>query len=329
MAIDFVKAHAYGNDFLFMRAPDVPREAAADVARAVCDRHAGVGADGLILFQRTARGASMTLLNADGSKAELSGNGVRCLGAILLDETLRRASEAGGVAPTERAPSNDTVIETDGGTKTLTLLSKGIANDNANSTAGTAAAPRYTFRAFMGAPENVRQLDLDVSYESIRVIALSVGNPQCVVLTERLDEAIFRKLGPELAVHEAFPDGTNVEFVEVERPDRIRILIWERGVGPTTASRHGRVRVGRGSGGTRRGREVHGCRLAGRFAACRVERRRDLPDRVGRDHRTRYVARVLIPHARDVGVGFAYPASSLARVIATAFGGRPGLPVVR
>ena len=238
MAIDFVKAHAYGNDFLFMRAPDVPRDAAADVARAVCDRHAGVGADGLILFQRTARGASMTLLNADGSKAEVSGNGVRCLGAILLDETLRNASEAGGVAPTEPAPSNDTVIETDGGTKTLTLLSKGIARNDvdANSTAGTAAAPRYTFRAFMGAPENVRQLDLDVSYESIRVIALSVGNPQCIVLTERLDEAIFRKLGPELAVHEAFPDGTNVEFVEVERPDRIRILIWERGVGPTTAS---------------------------------------------------------------------------------------------
>ena len=234
MAIDFVKAHAYGNDFLFMQAPEVPPDAVVEVARAICDRHAGVGADGLILYQRTPRGASMTLLNADGSKAEVSGNGVRCLGAILLDGTLGGANEAGGVARGEPEPSNDTVIETDGGTKTLTLLSKETAKDDA--AAGAWAAPRYTFRAFMGTPEDVRQLDLDVSYESIRVIALSVGNPQCIVLTDRLDEAMFRKLGPELAVHEAFPDGTNVEFVEVERPDRIRILIWERGVGPTTAS---------------------------------------------------------------------------------------------
>ncbi len=234
MAIDFVKAHAYGNDFLFMQAPEVPPDTVVEVARAICDRHAGVGADGLILYQRTPRGASMTLLNADGSKAEVSGNGVRCLGAILLDGTLGGANGAGGVARGEPEPSKDTVIETDGGTKTLTLLSKETAKDDA--TAGAGAAPRYTFRAFMGTPEDVRQLDLDVSYESIRVIALSVGNPQCIVLTERLDEAIFRKLGPELAVHEAFPDGTNVEFVEVERPDRIRILIWERGVGPTTAS---------------------------------------------------------------------------------------------
>ncbi len=234
MAIDFVKAHAYGNDFLFMQAPEVPPDTVVEVARAICDRHAGVGADGLILYQRTPRGASMTLLNADGSKAEVSGNGVRCLGAILLDGTLGGANGAGGVARGEPEPSKDTVIETDGGTKTLTLLSKETAKDDA--TTGAGAAPRYTFRAFMGTPEDVRQLDLDVSYESIRVIALSVGNPQCIVLTERLDEAIFRKLGPELAVHEAFPDGTNVEFVEVERPDRIRILIWERGVGPTTAS---------------------------------------------------------------------------------------------
>ncbi len=220
MAIDFVKAHAYGNDFLFMRESEVPSDAATDVAKAVCDRHAGVGADGLILFRPTSGGASMTLLNADGSKAEVSGNGVRCLGAILLDG-FDEHDEARTVVP-EKA--HETVIETDGGIKTLALLSKADG------------VPRYTFRGFMGAPEGIRQLDLDVSYESIPVIALSVGNPQCIVLTDRLDDAMFRKLGPELAVHEMFPEGTNVEFVEIERPDRIRILIWERGVGPTTAS---------------------------------------------------------------------------------------------
>ena len=221
MPIDFVKAHAYGNDFLFMRAAEVSTDAAPDVARAVCDRDTGIGADGLILFRPTGSGASMTLLNADGSRAEVSGNGVRCLGAIVVDGTFEGVGEE---APSASGSAGDIVVETEGGVKTLTLLSK------------AEAAPRYTFRAFMGKPEGVRLVDLAVSGESVRVVALSVGNPQCIVLTDRLDEDRFQALGPLLAVHEAFPDGTNVEFVEVVRPDRIRILIWERGVGPTTAS---------------------------------------------------------------------------------------------
>ena len=221
MPIDFVKAHAYGNDFLFMRAAEVSTDAAPDVARAVCDRDTGIGADGLILFRPTGSGASMTLLNADGSRAEVSGNGVRCLGAIVVDGTFEGV---GKEAPSASGSAGDIVVETEGGVKTLTLLSK------------AEAAPRYTFRAFMGKPEGVRLVDLAVSGESVRVVALSVGNPQCIVLTDRLDEDRFQALGPLLAVHEVFSDGTNVEFVEVVRPDRIRILIWERGVGPTTAS---------------------------------------------------------------------------------------------
>ena len=227
----------------------------------------------------------------------------------------------------EPEPSNDTVIETDGGTKTLTLLSKETAKDDA--AAGAWAAPRYTFRAFMGTPEDVRQLDLDVSYESIRVIALSVGNPQCIVLTDRLDEAMFRKLGPELAVHEAFPDGTNVEFVEVERPDRIRILIWERGVGPTTASGTGACAsavAAAAHGGAARSMDV-----VSSGGSQHVEWKDDgiYLTGVGRDHRTRYVARVLILHPRHAGVGFAYSVGPLVRVTTSAVRSRPGLPVVR
>ena len=74
------------------------------------------------------------------------------------------------------------------------------------------------------------------SDNDVRVVVLSVGNPQCVVLTDRLDEARFKELGPAIGEHEAFPEGTNVEFVTVEQPDLVRILIWERGVGPTTAA---------------------------------------------------------------------------------------------
>ena len=208
-AVPFTKAHAYGNDFLFIEENLVTASEAAEVARAICDRHSGLGADGLIFFRRTTAGAAMKLFNADGSVAEVSGNGVRCLAAIVVDRDPDRDAE-------------EIVIETDGGVKTLALLESD--------------SPRFTFRAFMGEPADIREVELEVDGERVRVVVLSVGNPQCVVLTDRLDESQFRRLGPRLATHEAFPEGTNVEFVQVVRPDEARILIWERGVGPTTAS---------------------------------------------------------------------------------------------
>lgn len=212
MPVEFTKAHAYGNDFLFIEEHLASGAEAAAWARAVCDRHRGIGADGLILYCRTDAGATMTLLNADGSAAEVSGNGVRCLAAIVADAT----AAAAGPEPAEIA------IETAGGTKSLTLLE--------------AASPRFRFKAWMGRSSGLARRQLEVAGEQLSVIVLSVGNPQCIVLTERLDAARFAKLGPALATHEAFPEGTNVEFVHVERPDRLCIQIWERGVGPTSAS---------------------------------------------------------------------------------------------
>ena len=203
--IPFIKAHAYGNDFLFVDEAAVSADEASSVAQAICDRHAGVGADGLIFYRITATGAAMKLFNADGSVAEVSGNGVRCLAAIVANSDDDDADIGG-----------ETVIETEGGVKVLTLLDT--------------KPPRHTFRAFMGQPTGLREVDLDVGGEQLSVIVLSVGNPQCIVLTDRLDETRFSRVGPLLATHAAFPEGTNVEFVQVEHPDRARILIWERTV---------------------------------------------------------------------------------------------------
>ena len=212
--VGFVKAHAYGNDFLFIEEGGVDPVPLDALARAICRRQHGVGADGLIVYRRTPAGAAMRLYNADGSPAEVSGNGVRCLGALLVETPSGEASPAG----------RRLEIETAGGLKTLTLLE--------------ATHPRYTFRAGMGRPLGLREEDLAVGGERVRVVVLSVGNPQCVVLSPSMDEGErrFRALGRLLATHERFPEGTNVEFATVERPDRIRILIWERGVGPTLAS---------------------------------------------------------------------------------------------
>lgn len=208
MTFPVAKAHAYGNDFLF-----VPRDCVAgdlpSLARTLCDRHRGIGADGVILYSTRPQGATMRLLNADGSPSELSGNGVRCLAALVA-----RAQEL--------APGSTVTAETDAGVKTLDLLDK--------------AGERYTFRAALGAPADIRQVQIPVLDTTLTASVLWMGNPQCVVLGPLPDEAFFNRFGPALATHRMFPAGTNVEFAHVEAPDRVRIMIWERGVGPTHAS---------------------------------------------------------------------------------------------
>jgi diaminopimelate epimerase len=211
--LSVVKAHAYGNDFLLVADDTSPDRAGlgegSALARALCDRHQGIGADGLILYELRTDGASMRLFNADGSPSELSGNGVRCLAV----EVARRQS---------LAPGATIVIQTAAGSKQLELLARD--------------ATRYTFRTALGQPEDLRQVAIHVQDETLTATVLRMGNPQCVVLGPLPDTARFRRLGPSLSTHPMFPSGTNVEFAQVEASDRVRILIWERGVGPTMSS---------------------------------------------------------------------------------------------
>jgi diaminopimelate epimerase len=207
------KAHAYGNDFLFVPADEVEGMALDELSRRLCARHTGVGGDGVIYYTVLPDGtARMRLVNADGSPSELSGNGLRCLAALVLHQ---RGPEAG--------PLTTLNVDTDAGWKSLALAGR----------TGT----RYTFRAAMGAPEAISQETLDVAGERLPVVILRMANPQCVALVAELpDRTRFERLGPALATHSRFPAGTNVEFALVESPSRVRILIWERGVGPTLAS---------------------------------------------------------------------------------------------
>jgi diaminopimelate epimerase len=206
--VPVVKAHAYGNDFVCAPVAAAGMDLPA-LARAICHRHHGIGADGLLLYTAGDRGASMKLLNADGSASELSGNGLRCLAALL--------------ARSQDLPVGATVtIETDAGVKPLELLAR--------------EGERFTFRAAMGQPANLRQTTIPVMGEQVTATVLEVGNPQCVVLGPLPNMDRFNRLGPALATHPMFPAGTNVEFADVESADRVRILIWERGVGPTTSS---------------------------------------------------------------------------------------------
>ncbi len=213
MGLPVAKAHAYGNDFLL-----VPGNAARAFtgrqdfpafARTLCDRHHGVGADGLILHDVRERGATMQLFNADGSPSELSGNGLRCLAALVA-----RAQELGS--------GTEVTIDTGAGAKTLELLE--------------CEGSRFTFRAALGPPEDVRQVSISADGHSLTASVLRLGNPQCIVLGPLPEPERFHRLGPMLATHPMFPAGTNVAFAHSAAPDRVRILIWERGVGPTSSS---------------------------------------------------------------------------------------------
>ena len=212
--LSVAKAHAYGNDFLFVPAEQAEGLKRSELSRRLCDRHAGIGGDGVIYYTIAPDGtAQMKLINADGSPSELSGNGLRCLAALVL---FKREQA-------RLTPLNEVRVDTQAGWKTLSLISR--------------QGGRYTFRAAMGQPERIKQEQIDAGGETLTVTTLAVGNPQCVALVKELPELErFNRLGPALSTHRRFPEGTNVEFAVVEAPDRVRILIWERGVGPTHAS---------------------------------------------------------------------------------------------
>ena len=138
--IRFAKAHAYGNDFLYVEQDDVAGVALTSLAREICDRHTGVGADGLVVYGRTAQGATMRLFNADGGTAEVSGNGVRGLAALLLrdDDTTHPV----------------VTIGTEAGAKDAARLERSNG--------------RQTFRTAMGAPVDVRQVTVAITQSTSR-----------------------------------------------------------------------------------------------------------------------------------------------------------------
>ena len=170
--LPLVKTQAFGNDFLLVDRAAVPEgQDGPALARAVCDRHRGIGADGLMFMEATADGARTQLLNADGSRAEVSGNGVRCAAAWLASE--RKLPVGGRV-----------VIGTTAGPKPLDLLAS--------------AGHTFTFRANMGAPTELREETIDDEGAPTRCVVLRVGNPQCVVLgpvTEERLHGLGRRYG--------------------------------------------------------------------------------------------------------------------------------------
>jgi diaminopimelate epimerase len=206
--IPFTKAHGARNDFLLTWREDLPMQAGelAALARAICDRHTGPGADGWILLATASKGepAAIELWNSDGSRSEISGNGTRCAAALLVE-----SGEA----------DDDVRIATGAGVKTLRLLHR--------------HGHLYSFEMNMGRPE-IEDLHATLVPRHECVI-LNVGNPQCAVFTDDF-EFDWRTLGAELERNPRFPHRTNVSFIRVMDDHTLDVRFFERGAGETMSS---------------------------------------------------------------------------------------------
>jgi diaminopimelate epimerase len=220
--VRFAKAHGLGNDFILVPEEDSPPDAAS-WARRLCDRHTGVGGDGVVVYGLAGDAVRMRLFNADGSDGEVSGNGVRCLAAYAV---ARAGLPARHVVLTPPGPRPVEVEEKEPGLyRVRTDLGPAIL-----------ASDRIPM-SLDPARETVVDLPLEVDGRTVLVTASSLGNPHCAVFLEKdADDGVLRELGPRLERHAAFPRRTNVELVTVLAADRLRVRFWERGVGYTRAS---------------------------------------------------------------------------------------------
>jgi diaminopimelate epimerase len=226
MLMQFSKSEGLGNDFIVV-GNEPEYSDFTGLAKRICHRHFGVGADGLILFRTLMPPArahfGMRIFNADGSEAELSGNGLRCLGAHLIHLGLHEATEL--------------CVETRAGLKKLRLTD--------------CKPPEYSFEVDMGPPILERSriplslapgtvsltgYELAVDGRVYAVTITSMGNPHCSLFVNELGTNDWEEIGRQIEVHRIFPNRTNVEFIKVKSREEIEVRFWERGVGKTNAS---------------------------------------------------------------------------------------------
>ena len=215
--IPFAKAHACGNDFLIVTEEASAGRNLAELARALCARNTGIGADGVEFFEWTgSKSGRIHLHNADGSVAEISGNGTRCVAAWM-------SSMIGGKAGDELR------IETDAGLRLCRI--DAIHTHTGYSVEVTTG---------MGIPSAIRRSVQLADRRLVEGIAVSTGNPHFAILVEDAHFAVagesWQSIGAKICTHPDFPNQTNVEFVRIMNPSEIEIRIFERGVGPTTSS---------------------------------------------------------------------------------------------
>jgi diaminopimelate epimerase len=220
----FTKMHGLGNDYIYVNGFAEHVEQPAAVARVVSDRHFGIGADGLILILPSAQAdCRMRMFNADGSEAQMCGNGIRCLAKYVYEHGIARKTTLH--------------VETLAGILELRLFPSRADHDTIDSVCVRMGEPRLQRQQIpmRGEPGQVVREPLLVENKTFEVTALSMGNPHCVVFVDDPQSFEVAYWGPRFEHHPAFPEGVNTEFVQVTDDHTFTMRVWERGSGETLA----------------------------------------------------------------------------------------------
>ncbi|MEM1582471.1 MAG: diaminopimelate epimerase [Candidatus Bathyarchaeia archaeon] len=220
--LEFWKMHGLGNDYIVIdnRGGKLNDDAISLLARKLCRRRFSVGADGLLLlYNSVAADVKMRIFNADGSEAEMCGNGIRCLAKYCYENGIVNKREIN--------------VETLAGIKSVWLE---IVDGRVRSATVDMGSPLFE-RGKIPVVGGGKFIDEDIKVDDalFRATCLSVGNPHCVIFVNEVEGFPVEYYGPKIENHSMFPRRINVEFVQVLRKDLLKVRVWERGVGETLA----------------------------------------------------------------------------------------------
>ncbi len=218
----FTKMHGIGNDYVYVDCFDESVPDPAATARAVSDRHFGIGGDGLILIMPSEiADVRMRMFNADGSEGQMCGNGVRCVAKYAFDHG--------------RTSANPMRVETGAGIKTIDL----VLDDAGKAVAATVdmGEPILAPRDIPISMDGERAINTPITAlgQTFEMTCVSMGNPHAVIYVDAVAAVALSEIGPALENHELFPERMNVHFVQVVSEAEVTMVTWERGSGPTLA----------------------------------------------------------------------------------------------
>ncbi|UBF25750.1 diaminopimelate epimerase [Kovacikia minuta CCNUW1] len=230
MTIEFVKYHGLGNDFILIdnRSSSEPR-LTPEQAIQWCDRHFGIGADGVIFALPGQDGTNYTMriFNSDGSEPEMCGNGIRCFARFVAE-----LEGSQGQENSETPSSVAYRVHTLAGVMTPKLEANGLVTVDMGEPRLLAAEIPTTLTA---ADQKVVNIPLAVGEQSWNVTCVSMGNPHCITFVEDVAAIPLATIGPQFECHPVFPKKINTEFIQIVRPDYLKMRVWERGAGITLA----------------------------------------------------------------------------------------------
>ncbi|GAX61679.1 diaminopimelate epimerase [Candidatus Scalindua japonica] len=226
----FTKMQGIGNDYVYVNCFEEKIDNPAELSIAVSNRHFGIGSDGLILIVPSqVADARMRIFNADGSEAQMCGNGIRCVAKYMYEYGLKK--------------SDRMTIETSAGLKTIKLT---IDNDEVTQVRVEMGAPKLLRNEIPMLGDNTQVINepLQVNNAVLQITCVSMGNPHCITFVDNVDSIDLEVTGKAIENHELFPERINAHFVQLISADKVKMRTWERGSGETLACGTGAVATG-------------------------------------------------------------------------------------